>query len=412
MSIYTEKLLNEIDKKDIPLIPNQLERIGSIFNIVQARYTLIGSISGVGKTSYVDDSFILKPFEWLRSTKSKIHFEGLYYSMERRLKFKLAKFASWKLFEDKGIRISGETISGNNKPPRDENGNIIGNPKFYRELTKDERKLIGSYTPWMDELLDLIEIKDGAKTISEIVSDIENLRRRLGTLITTDNTTLYQEGVPKKQFSGETKNTKKGNVSIITFTYKNKVYTMKQNDKLYIPNNPNMIVYIVIDHVGKIKLDGYNTKKQSIDALDEILTEARDIYGFNPIVISQFNRSLSDITRMKYSKGNLEPMYEDFKETGNPVESADLVLSLFNPYKYQSYDDKGQYKGYNIKHGLLTPGGSQRFRSLHILKNSFGIDQITFGLRFTGESMYFSTLPHPDDLNNLAKVYEDIAIGN
>ena len=62
---------------------------------------------------------------------------------------------------------------------------------------------------------------------------------------------------------------------------------------------------------------------------------------------------------------------------------------------------------------MLTPGGKQRFRSLHILKNSFGTDQVTFGLHFIGESMHFKVLPRPDtEHSKLIKIYESIAKGN
>ena len=397
MSIYKEKLLDEIARDNIPFIPNQLERVGSIFNTVQGRYTLIGSVSGVGKTSVVDDMMILKPYNWLINTKSKLHFETLYFSMERQIKFKLAKFVSWKLYNDKGIRISSDTILGYTQN---------------RVLSASENKLLESFQPWMDDLLELVDIKDGAKSVADISFEIEKLRKKLGTLITTDNNAVYVNGVQQFKFKGLVKETKRSNIPIVKFKFKDKSYELEQNDKRYILHEPNTIVQIVIDHIGKTKIDGYANKKLAIDGLDEVLCNARDLYNFNPVAISQFNRSLSDMARLKYSKGNLEPMYEDFKDTGNPVESADLVLSLFDPYKYQSYDSKGLYKGYDIAQGMVAPNGAQRFRSLHIIKHSFGVSNVTFGLKFMGESMHFITLPKASEYNKLQKIYEEVAKGN
>jgi hypothetical protein len=396
MSIYKKKLLDNLDKPAIAYIPNQLERVGKYYRTVPARYTLIGSVSGVGKTSFVDDALILKPYSWLKTTSSDIYFETLYFSMERKMDFKMAKFASWKLYHDKKIRLSSDIILGYEPD---------------KPLRPEHKVLIKSFQPWMDGLFDVVKIKDGARSVADIALEIELLAKRLGTLFTTDSTFLYVNG-RKQNHVFKTIDTPRGKIKVVTFKYKEHTYELEQNEHLYVPNNPKSIINIVIDHIGKTLEDGYNSKKQTIDALDAVLSRARDLYGFNPIVISQFNRSLSDITRIKYSKGNLEPMYEDFKDSGNTVESADLVLSLFNPYKYGSYDDDGEYKGYNIKEGLLTPGGSQRFRSLHILKNSFGIDNVTFGLSFVGESMYFSTLPLPSDTKALNKIYESIARGN
>lgn len=91
---------------------------------------------------------------------------------------------------------------------------------------------------------------------------------------------------------------------------------------------------------------------------------------------------------------------------------ADLVLSLFNPFRYKSYDDNGMYKGYNIRDNMVSPLGYNRYRLLSILKNSYGVDDVDFGLRFWGEVNAFATLPKSDsDLHELQKVYNEIQQG-
>ena len=397
MSLYQEKILDGIGKGHSILLPNQLARVSSVYNTVPARYKLVGSVSGVGKTSFVDDTEILKPFEYIRKNKSDIHYETLYYSMERQARYKLAKWSSWKIFQDTKLRINPDVI-------------LEQHPT--RKLDKKEYQLVKQIRPWMDELLEMVDLRDGQQSVSTIANDIKRLRLKLGTWFTTDEKQMYENGKPTGlRFKGDVIKTKRGDVPIVNFQHKGKFYQLKQNDKLYIYNNPKTIVNIVADHIGKTKIDSYGTKKLAIDALDSVMADARDSFSFNPILISQFNRSLSDINRLKYSKGNLEPMYEDFKDSGNTVESADLVLSLFNPYKYNSYDEGGMYKGYDILHGTLAPSGSQRFRSLHVLKNSFGIDNVTFGLLFMGETMHFETLPRPDETTKLREIYKKIAQG-
>jgi hypothetical protein len=397
MSLYKEKLLDEISKGNPVLLPNQLARVGSVYNTVPARYKLVGSVSGVGKTSFVDDTEVLKPFDYIKRNDIDIHYETLYYSMERQMRYKLAKWSSWKIFQDTRLRLHSDVILGYHPS---------------RKLSKEEHELVKKVEPWMDELLEMVDLRDGQQSVSTIANDIKRLRLKLGTWFTTDEKQLYENGKPTGlRFKGDIIKTKRGDVPIVNFQHKGKSYQLKQNDKLYIYNNPRTIVNIVVDHIGKTKVDSYGTKKLAIDALDEVMADARDSFSFNPILISQFNRSLSDINRLKYSKGNLEPMYEDFKDSGNTVESADLVLSLFNPYKYNSYDESGMYKGYDILQGTLAPNGSQRFRSLHVLKNSFGIDNVTFGLLFMGETMYFETLPKPDETTKLRKIYKLISQG-
>ena len=87
-----------------------------------------------------------------------------------------------------------------------------------------------------------------------------------------------------------------------------------------------------------------------------------------------------------------------------------MVISLFNPFRFHSYDEKGMYKGYNIRDRMVSPGGYNRYRLLSILKNSYGIDDVDYGLKFLGEVSTFMTLPRPED-PRLNQVYNDIALG-
>jgi hypothetical protein len=212
-----------------------------------------------------------------------------------------------------------------------------------------------------------------------------------------------------------TKPTVQGNLPYIKLKVGYMQLEITPDSKYYILKNPNTFIPIVIDHVGKTKTENGITKKSAIDELDNILSDARDTYGFMPIVISQFNRDVGDVNRLKLTGGNLEPILEDFKDSGNPGESADLVISPFDPYRYKSYNNDGLYKGYNItssiRPGTLTPEGIQRFRSLHILKNSYGPSQLTYGMKFMGEVMHYSLLPLPES-KEMEKVYEEIALGN
>lgn len=93
---------------------------------------------------------------------------------------------------------------------------------------------------------------------------------------------------------------------------------------------------------------------------------------------------------------------------------ADLVLALFNPFRYKSYDDLGMYKGYNIRDRMVNPNGYNRYRLLSILKNSYGIDDVDFGLKFLGEVNDFTTLPRTstDSVSaELTRVYQEIQQG-
>ena len=127
----------------------------------------------------------------------------------------------------------------------------------------------------------------------------------------------------------------------------------------------------------------------------------RDLYGFSVVAISQFNRSLADSTRMKNK--TLAPEPSDFKDTSNTYEDADLVVGLFNPFKLKITDDLG----YEVDN-FINAKGYNRYRSVHVLKNSFGVDDIAIGLYFIGEMGLWKELPKPEDKADLNKVYENL----
>jgi hypothetical protein len=412
MSTYDEILINHIqsilDGKEV-YIPNPHDRIGDVFHIHKNRYIVIGSTTGVGKTSYVDDTLILKPYLWLQQQTFDYHHEVLYYSMERGKRDKYAKWLSWMLFQQSigtypsnlfSIGVSGKT-----------------------KVNSQHLDLAKQLKPTMDRLFEHIDIKQGPQDVPTIEADILAIAKRVGVFITSDRENIFidgklfkdTEGKPVKFNSTVTRDTVRGKIPYIRVKYNGNTIEIYPNTSIYVLKKPNTFVQIVIDHIGKTKLGKFMIKKQAVDELDEVLCNARDLYGFMPVVISQFNRGVGNVQRLKQADGDLSPILEDFKESGCPTESADLVLSVFDPYRYKSYDNDGLYKGYNIasesKPCTLTPDGlNQRFRSLHILKNSYGPSQITFGLRFTGEVMDFKLLPLPGT-KELEKIYAEIAQG-
>ena len=398
MSEYTSFLahLDRIQSGKEKFIPNPHTRIGEIFNLHKGRYILVGSNSGVGKTSMVDDSLILKPYEWVRKEEFPINFGGLYYSMERATRDKLAKWLSWKIFQDKGVKIPSNIFSVGSQ------GDI--------KLEDKHTLLAKEYEPWMQGVLDRITIYQGPQSPDKIRKDVDKAARRLLYHIVSDDVNIFLDGVKQGEFNlNVTKETQEGKLPFRRLTIKEETFDLFPNQSKWILKDPNTFFFILLDHLGKLK--GTN-KKASIDEIDEVLSVARDDYQFSPIAISQFNRAIGEFGRIKFANGDLSPTLDDFKDSGNPSESADLILSIFDPYRYKSYDNQGVYKGYSIASGpcTLTPSGIQRFRSFHVLKNSYGPSQITYGMRFTGEVMDFKLLPLPNspDMN---RIYAEIAQG-
>jgi len=319
-------------------IPMGFNRLNHYIGIRRSMYYLIGGLTGSGKTSFVDDAFILNPVDWYISQKGKsnIKLKIIYRSMERSRTYKMAKWVSRKIFLDHGISIPVAKLLGWNDKMNDE-----------------EYALFNSYESYIKEIESIVTIIDGPENPVGIAKDIKEYALANGHIEQID----------------------------------------KYNKK-YIPDDENSITLIVLDHIGLLKsIKDFPTKKALIDKMSDELRYARDFYGFSPVVVSQFNRDISNPIRIK--NGDVEPQLDDFKDSSTTQEDADVVMALFDPMRYKVPDPSG----YDLNK-LVDTTGSKFFRSLRIIKNSYGSDDIRIGLGFYGEIGMFKELPRKKDITD------------
>jgi replicative DNA helicase len=127
--------------------------------------------------------------------------------------------------------------------------------------------------------------------------------------------------------------------------------------------------------------------------MSDELRFARDFYGYSPVVVSQFNRSISNPTRLK--NGDVEPQLEDFSDSSSTQNDADVVMALFDPMRYKVADPSG----YDLDK-LKDEYGAKYFRSVRLIKNSYGSDDLRIGLAFLGELGLFKELPRKKDITD------------
>jgi replicative DNA helicase len=170
------------------------------------------------------------------------------------------------------------------------------------------------------------------------------------------------------------------------------IIQVDQYNKRYIPKNPNEITLVVLDHIGLLKTTSAQpTKKEAIDKMSDELRYARDFYGYSPVVVSQFNRSISNPIRIK--NGDVEPQMEDFADSSTTQNDSDICMALFDPMRYKVADPSG----YDLNK-LKDDFGGKYFRSLRVIKNSYGEDDIRIGLGFLGQIGMFKELPRRMDI--------------
>lgn len=312
-------------------IPMGFDRLNRYVGIRKGIYTLIGGLTGSGKTSFVDDAYVLNPIDWYISkyNNTDIKLKIIYRSMERSGVYKLAKWISRKIFIDHGVTIGVSKLLG-----------------WTEKMTKDEHDLFLMYEDYAENLKDIVTIIDGPENPVGIAKELKAFAEERGEIVQVD----------------------------------------KYNKK-YVPNNENEIVLVVLDHIGLLKVTkDHATKKQAIDKMSDELRYARDLYGYSPVVVSQFNRDIASPIRIK--NGDVEPQLEDFKESSSTQDDADVILALFDPMRYKVPD----FSGYSTDK-LKDEYGAKYFRSLRLIKNSYGEDDIRIGLAFLGQVGLFKELP-------------------
>jgi len=318
-------------------IPMGFDRLTNYVGIRKGMYYLIGGNTGSGKTSFIDDAFVLNPVDWALSKEgiaSGVKVKVWYRSMERSRAYKMAKWMSRKIFVDQGILIPVAKLLG-----------------WKETMTKDEHDLYLHYKDYMNELCEVVTLIDGPENPVGIAKELKAYALERG-----------------------------------------KIEQMDEYNKIYIPDDPNEITLIVIDHVGLLKTTtAQPTKKDAIDKMSDELRFARDFYGHSPVVVSQFNRSISNPTRIK--NGDVEPQLEDFADSSSTQNDADVVMGLFDPIRYKVADPSG----YNLDK-LVDSYGAKYFRSVRVIKNSYGEDDIRIGMGFLGQVGMFKELPRKKDI--------------
>ena len=318
-------------------IPMGFDRLNKYIGIRKGIYTLVGGLTGSGKTSFIDDAYVLNPFDWyIRNKNSGAKLKIVYRSMERSRTYKLAKWVSRRIFLDNGVIIPVSKLLGWNG-----------------RMDKDEHDLFLMYEDYIGEMNEVITIIDGPENPIGIAKHLKTVALANGHIEEVD-----------------------------------------EYNKVYIPNDSTLVTIPIIDHIGLLKTTKEQpTKKEAIDKMSDELRYVRDFYGYSPVVVSQFNRSIANVQRLK--SGDVEPQLEDFAESSSTQNDADVVLGLFDPMRYKVPDPSGYDLG-----KLKDEYGAKYFRSLRLIKNSYGEDDVRIGLAFMGQIGMFKELKKRKDMTD------------
>jgi hypothetical protein len=318
-------------------IPNEIAfgspKLESIlYGVSQEVYYLVAGGTGSGKTKYVDYTFVLKPLAFVRrNPQTPIKVKVIYFSLEISGVMKAINLASFYIFGKYGISLSPSQILS----------------KKYT-LSEYEESLVDEGLEWVDDIAKDLTIYDDALTPAKMYGILKS----------------YSEEHGKWDKNPVTK------------------------EETYTPNNPYLYTIVVVDHIGLIKVPDGGSKKAEIDKMSQYLIWFRNKCRFTPVLVSQFNRGMEGMDRIKHNA--LTPQLADLKETGNPAEDANVVLAMFSPLRFRL----DEYRDYNIKKL------NDRIRMISVLKNREGIAEKTLGLAFFGEVGFFYELPKGNEMTD------------
>lgn len=304
-----------------------------IGGVGKATYYLLGANLGIGKTAFADHCFILTPYHQMLHNLEGPKIRIFYYSFEISKKNKIAKWICHLVFRKYGIIIDIKEV-------------------YSRQsiLTEDKYRTINEFRKYIDDMEEYVHIFDTPLNPTGLFMELKDYCEKNGII--------------------------KEEIKLV----KGKELKFRK----YIPNDPKEIVLYVEDHIGLVRGEKeLRTKKEKIDKGSEYAVGLRNFFGVSKLAISQFNREIADLDRRRFSE--LTPQLEDFKDTGNASEDANIVMSLFNPLRYNLSD----YSGMNYS----QLGG--RGRNIVILKNRDGQDMKKHNINMLGEVGHFREFPDP-----------------
>lgn len=330
----TESLLQEIDSgregksQGYSMGLPKLESV--IDGVTKQTMTIIGANTGSGKSSYVLYAYVYRP---LMEHIDDDNFKVFYASLEMNGTMLFAKLLSTYIFETFHVELSLKKI--------------LSRKKGYR-LSDDNYEIVQKGLEWLKKVENKIQVYDKSLNAKQLYAILMKNLEKLGKFEETENR------------------------------------------KVYIPNNPDLLYEVVIDHIGILHPDG-GTKKQEIDKTISYLITLRNMCGISPVVVQQINRDQGNIERFK--AGRTQITLNDYKESSDTTDGAEIVLAIYNPNR----DKLNTYRGYDIK----TLG--DKFRVLTVLKSRYGDSDVEIGVNFQGAINIWNEMPIPQEIYDYQK---------
>lgn len=356
-----------------------LEELTKVLNGIQkGRYFCVSAEAKVGKSTLANYAFILSPY--LYALDRDINIEWIYLSLEMtRIDLEFVFIVAFMHLDyvneyEEHLRYvkldDGQTINGENC--------IELSPEYLRgRLVDDKDKVIKV----KDSILEMLK-ETYNKRIIPLFGEYDSQGRRITkgkmTVIeTSDNPTGIRNSIRAYAAQhGEFVKTQAVTDAGVTI----------ERVVGYKPNDPDKYTILVLDHARKLVRERGFNMKDNMDKMSEYFVEERNLLNWTIVSIVHLNRSASELDRLKAFGDLIFPTSSSIKDSGNVVEDADYVLTMFNPND-SKYNLKKHF-GATIK----DVNGNEiypEYRSLHLVESRHTIFPVHFRLSMFGALKVF-----------------------
>lgn len=325
--------------------------------IEKRRYTIVTANQKVGKSKFVDYTFVYESFFYAIEHPEQLRLKILYFTLEMGKKEKFYEFLCHLLFRLDGIRISPTDLKSTSadKPVPQEVLDLIASDK-YQEYIRKFKQMV---------------------TYVDTERNPTGIYKYIRSQMLTKGSFQYKMGIRKDEFTGEMK---EGQV-IDFFQY----------------NDEDEYVLCVLDNYSNLMSESGMNKMQTIEKMSKYAIELRDTFDLNFIAIQHQAQAQEGIENMKLNK--LYPSSDGLADCKTTTRDANLVMGLYSPFKY-GLKEHEEYDITKFRNNI---------RFLYVIedRDNGAAGQIC-PLFFDGAVSSFAELPLPKQKDELRQVLEYI----
>jgi hypothetical protein len=261
-----------------------------IYDVQRGRYDLVAGKTSAGKTAFVDQCYVLNPFDYYMKVKDEmeIKVDWLYFSLEIAPVSKLTKFAAREIWRAYGEETDVAELWS------------LGN----KTLSKEKRAMLDSLDSYFEKLEDHVH--------------------------------FYDEYTTPNAIHGK----------IMAFAKENGKFSKKDGLTTYTPNHPNHYVIPIIDTINRLTPGKGETLKMAIDQVSSDAIWFRNTCDYSPTIVQQYNASITNPQRLYQKGGSPSPMADDLEDSKRTSKDCNTYLSVFDPSELGQKLSPG---GYNLE---------------------------------------------------------------